>query len=182
MPGRLPPALDSARIVGAFMSHSKIRGSGSLARRLRAARREGKKIVFTNGCFDLLHVGHVRYLQRARRLGDLLVVGLNSDSSVRRLKGPQRPIVPQAERAEVLAALACVDYVTLFREDTPLELIELLLPDVLVKGSDWSKADIVGRNVVEKGGGRVARVRLVPGASTSRLVGRVLKRYQRQER
>ena len=162
------------------MGHPKIKGRSALARRLRAARRGGKRVVFTNGCFDLLHVGHVRYLQRAKRLGDLLVVGLNSDASVHRLKGPRRPLVPEAQRAEVLAALACVDFVTFFTEDTPLGLIEQLQPDVLVKGADWNKADIVGRRIVEKGGGRVARVRLVPGASTSRLVGRILKRYRRQ--
>ena len=154
--------------------HLKIRSQRSLAIRLQAAREEGQRIVFTNGCFDLLHVGHVRYLQKARSLGDLLVVGLNSDASVRRLKGPRRPIVPLRERAEVLAALACVDFVVPFAEETPLRLIKALRPDVLVKGADWRKADIVGKGVVEGRGGRVARIRFVPGRSTTLLIERIV--------
>jgi D-beta-D-heptose 7-phosphate kinase/D-beta-D-heptose 1-phosphate adenosyltransferase len=131
--------------------------------------------VFTNGVFDLLHPGHVRYLQQARALGDLLIVGLNTDAPVRRNKGPERPITPEAERAEVLAALACVDAVTLFDEDTPLAVITAVLPDVLVKGADWAHDAIVGRDVVEAHGGRVVRMPVEQGHSTTSIVGRIRK-------
>lgn len=138
------------------------------------ARRAGKRVVFTNGCFDLLHVGHVRYLADARAAGDVLVVGINADASVRRLaKGPERPLVPQAARAEVVAALACVDWVTIFEEDTPAELIAAVLPDVLVKGADWAPDRVVGRDVVEAHGGRVLLVPVVEGFSTTALVERL---------
>ncbi len=140
---------------------------------LRAA---GKRIVFTNGCFDLLHPGHVRYLATARALGDVLVVGLNSDASVRRLKGPGRPVLGARERAEVLAGLAAVDHVIVFEEDTPRELIAALAPDVLAKGADWAPEDIVGRVEVESAGGRVERIPLVPGISTSELLRRIRER------
>ena len=126
-----------------------------IAAKLKA---EGKALVFTNGCFDLLHPGHVRYLEKARALGDALIVGLNSDRSVRELKGPTRPIFPEAERAEILAALESVDYVTLFDEPTPQELIASLLPHVLVKGGDWGASEIVGRKEVEAAGGRVVSI------------------------
>jgi rfaE bifunctional protein nucleotidyltransferase chain/domain len=130
--------------------------------RVTEARRAGKRVVFTNGCFDLLHVGHVRYLADARAAGDLLVVGVNADASVRRLaKGLERPLVPEASRAEVLAALAAVDLVTVFEEDTPAEIIAALLPDVLVKGADWAPDRVVGRDVVEANGGRVERLRRI---------------------
>jgi D-beta-D-heptose 7-phosphate kinase/D-beta-D-heptose 1-phosphate adenosyltransferase len=132
----------------------------------------GGTVVFTNGVFDLLHPGHVRYLNEARRLGDVLIVGVNSDRSVRANKGPQRPINPEAERAEVLAALACVDVAVIFDEDTPLALIAAVQPDVLVKGSDWGERDIVGRDVVEARGGRVVRMDLSPGFSTTSLIER----------
>jgi len=136
-----------------------------------------RRVVFTNGCFDLLHPGHVRLLEQARALGDALVVGLNSDASVRRLKGdPEgsgRPLVPQAGRAEVLAALACVDAVTIFEEDTPRELIAALLPDVLVKGGDWKPDQIVGREEVEAAGGKVVVVPYVEGYSTSALIAKI---------
>jgi D-beta-D-heptose 7-phosphate kinase/D-beta-D-heptose 1-phosphate adenosyltransferase len=161
-------------------AHSKIKGRNALVKILREARRQGKKVVFTNGCFDLLHVGHVRYLERARRLGDLLVVGLNSDASVRRLKGPKRPFVRQQERSEVLGALACVDYVILFKEKTPLRLIEALAPDVLVKGSDWAREKIVGGETVKRNGGHVARIRMIPGASTTKIVERIVRRHRKQ--
>lgn len=147
------------------------------ARRLAArARQQGKRLVFTNGCFDLLHPGHVRYLNRARAAGDLLIVGLNSDRSVRRLKGPGRPIQPVQARAEVLAALAAVDLVVLFDADTPIELIRALRPDVLVKGADWASERIVGRDEVLAYGGRVLRVPIVAGQSTTRLVRKVSAR------
>jgi D-glycero-beta-D-manno-heptose 1-phosphate adenylyltransferase len=137
------------------------------------ARNAGKRIVFTNGCFDLMHVGHVRYLAAAREAGDLLVVAINDDASVRRLKGPERPLVAEAARAEVLAALAAVDYVTIFPEDTPAEVIAALLPDVLVKGADWAADQIVGREIVEARGGRVLLVPVVQGFSTTALVERL---------
>jgi D-beta-D-heptose 7-phosphate kinase/D-beta-D-heptose 1-phosphate adenosyltransferase len=131
--------------------------------------------VFTNGCFDLLHVGHIRYLQAARRRGDLLVVAVNSDRSVRRLKGPRRPIVPARERAAVLAGLACVDYVVIFDDADPHRVIRRLRPQVLVKGGDWARHRIIGRDLVESWGGRVVRVRLVRGVSTTGVVERILK-------
>lgn len=137
------------------------------------ARRAGRRIVFTNGCFDLLHVGHVRYLAAARDAGDLLIVGLNDDASVQRLKGPSRPLVAEGARAEVVAALAAVDHVTLFGEDTPYELIRAVQPDVLVKGSDWAADAVVGRDVVEARGGRVLLVPVVDGFSTTALAERL---------
>ena len=139
-------------------------------------RRADKTVVFTNGCFDLLHPGHVRYLQQARALGDALIVALNSDRSVRELKGEGRPILHAAERAEVMAALACVDYVTIFDEPTPRAVIAALLPDVLVKGGDWGVAQIVGREEVEAAGGRVLSLPFVAGCSTSDVIRRILER------
>ena len=136
-------------------------------------RASGKTIVFTNGVFDLLHVGHLRYLQHARGLGGALLVGLNSDRSVRRIKGPSRPITAEAERAEILAALACVDGVVMFDEETPRDLIMAIQPDVLVKGADWAEDAIVGRDIVEARGGRVARVAIEPGHSTTQIVDRI---------
>jgi len=151
----------------------KILDRAALIARAVEARRVGKRIVFTNGCFDLMHVGHVRYLAAARDAGDLLVVAINADASVRRLKGPERPLVPEAARAEVLAALAAVDYVTIFGEDTPAEVIAALLPDVLVKGADWAPDQVVGREVVEAHGGRVLLIPMVEGCSTTALVERL---------
>jgi rfaE bifunctional protein nucleotidyltransferase chain/domain len=138
-----------------------------------AWRAEGRRVVLTNGCFDLLHAGHVALLEAARREGDLLVVALNSDDSVRRLKGKGRPILPQAERAELLLALEAVDRVVVYDEDTPLAVVRALLPDVLVKGADWAHDAIVGRAEVEAAGGRVVRVELVAGRSTSSIVERI---------
>jgi rfaE bifunctional protein nucleotidyltransferase chain/domain len=135
---------------------------------------EGRKVVFTNGCFDLLHVGHIRYLQAAKALGDFLVLGLNDDASVRRLsKGSERPLTPQAERAEILAALACVDAVVIFNQDTPLDLILTLRPDILVKGGDYTPGNIVGRPEVLSWGGEVHVIPFVPGKSTSSLINRI---------
>ena len=136
-------------------------------------REAGRKLVFTNGCFDILHVGHVRYLQAARTLGDALVVAINSDASTRQLKGPQRPIVPQAERAEMLAGLWCVDYVSIFEELSPRSLIAALLPDVLVKGGDWSLDEIHGREEVEAAGGRVLPLPFIEGKSTTNIVEKI---------
>ena len=143
---------------------SKVR---ALSRRLRS---QGKKIVFTNGTFDILHLGHVDYLQKAKTMGDVLIVGVNSDASVKSYKGPDRPINPQADRIRVLAALECVDYTVIFNEPTPLQLVEQVRPHVLVKGADWKKDQIVGAREVESWGGRVKRIRLVPGRSTTRLI------------
>jgi D-beta-D-heptose 7-phosphate kinase/D-beta-D-heptose 1-phosphate adenosyltransferase len=144
----------------------------ALVSRVRAA---GGTIVFTNGVFDLLHVGHLRYLQHARSLGDALIVGLNSDRSVRANKGPDRPITPEAERTEVLEALACVDAVVVFEEETPHALITLIQPDVLVKGADWADDAIVGRDVVEARGGRVIRAPIEAGHSTSAIIDKIRK-------
>jgi len=149
---------------------TKIVSLRAAAARVARARRGRARIVFTNGVFDLLHAGHARVLDRARRLGDLLVVGLNSDASVRRLKGPERPIVKQRNRALMLAAFEAVDLVVIFGDDTPRRLIATLLPDVLVKGGDWKAGSIVGQDVVEGRGGRVVRVKVVAGLSTTALV------------
>lgn len=137
-------------------------------------KRDGRRVVFTNGCFDLLHPGHVRCLAEARALGDVLVVAINSDRSVRGNKGPERPLVAEQDRAEVLAALASVDYVTIFDEPTPRELIARVLPSVLVKGADWAQDQIAGREEVEAGGGRVVSIPLAPGYSTTSIVQRIL--------
>jgi D-beta-D-heptose 7-phosphate kinase/D-beta-D-heptose 1-phosphate adenosyltransferase len=142
---------------------------------VRAAQRRGERVVFTNGCFDLLHVGHVRSLEQARNFGDRLVVAVNTDASVRRNKGPGRPIVPARQRAEVLAALGCVDWVVLFGESTPRAAIRALRPDVLAKGGDWALDAIVGRDDVEGWGGRVVRLREVPGVRTTRIVDKARK-------
>ncbi len=133
----------------------------------------GKLVVFTNGVFDLLHPGHIRYLQQARRLGDALIVGVNSDRSVRAIKGPQRPITPETERAEIVAALECVDAAVVFDEETPHSLIAALKPDVLVKGADWAEDAIVGRDIVEARGGRVVRVPIEAGYSTTAMLRKI---------
>lgn len=136
-------------------------------------RNAGKRVVFTNGCFDILHRGHVDYLIKARALGDALIVGLNTDNSVKRLKGPGRPIVEEEDRAAVLAALTAVDYVCLFDEDTPYELIKAIVPDVLVKGADWSVQDVVGKDVVESAGGSVQTLEFLPNRSTSKIIQKI---------
>ena len=144
--------------------------AGSYAADQRA---RGRRVVFTNGVFDLLHPGHVRYLRDARALGDLLIIGVNSDRSVRAIKGPDRPIHDERERAEVLCALACVDGVVVFDDDTPFVVIQRIQPDVLVKGADWAADEIVGRDIVEAHGGRVVRIPLAVGFSTTGLIARV---------
>jgi len=136
---------------------------------------EGRRVVFTNGCFDILHRGHVEYLQKAKALGDVLVVGVNTDDSVRRIKGPERPVVEERDRAYVLAALASVDYVCLFSEDTPYELIRVLVPDVLVKGADWAVEKVVGKDVVEAAGGSVKTIEFIPNRSTTGILERIRK-------
>ena len=152
---------------------SKILPLEPLALEIDRSKRRRETCVFTNGCFDILHKGHVRYLQHARSLGDRLVVGVNSDRSVRLIKGPGRPIQPEDDRAEILAALECVDYVTLFDDETPLRLIERIVPDILVKGGDWPVDRIVGRDVVERAGGKVLSIPYTEGYSTSRLIDRI---------
>ena len=151
-------------------ARNKVLTRAGAVRAVRAAQRRGERVVFTNGCFDLLHVGHVRSLEQARAQGDRLVVALNTDASVRRNKGPGRPIVPARQRAEVLAALACVDFVLLFAEATPLAAIKALRPDVLAKGGDWALDAIVGRAEVESWGGSIVRLREVPGVRTTAIV------------
>ena len=155
------------------MSVEKILPRAELIIRRRQWKDNGRRVVFTNGCFDLLHPGHIRLLEQARALGDVLVVGLNSDSSLRGLKGEGRPLVPEAERAEVLAGLAAVDAVTLFDEPTPRQLIAALLPEVLVKGGDWGPDEIVGCAEVEAAGGRVVVLPYLEGYSTSALIARI---------
>lgn len=162
---------------GHLDSDAKIKNLDVLSGIMAAARERGKKIVFTNGCFDLIHVGHVKYLQKARSFGDLLVLGLNSDASVRRLKGEQRPLISQDERAHLLAALDCVDYLVIFDEDTPLKLIETVRPHVLVKGGDYTREGVVGHEQVESWGGRVELVEFVDGRSTSGIIEKILERY-----
>ncbi len=153
---------------------TKVLPSDQLLSVLSGERTKGKRIVFTNGCFDLMHIGHTRYLQAAKALGDVLVVGVNSDVSVRTLdKAPDRPIVPEAQRAEVLAAIGCVDFVVMFEEPTPLQLIAAVQPDVLVKGGDWAIDRIVGRELVEARGGVVKTIPLVPDMSTTGLLQRI---------
>lgn len=139
------------------------------------ARSRSKKgrVVFTNGCFDILHAGHVKYLRKAKALGDILVLGLNSDSSVRRIKGPSRPVVGQKDRAAVVSSLGCVDYVTVFGEDTPIKVIKAVRPDILVKGADWKAGSIAGADFVKSYGGRVATIPLVKGRSTSDIIRRI---------
>ena len=157
-------------VTGALAYQQKVKTLEQARATCEAYRREGLRIVFTNGCFDLLHPGHVRYLALARELGDTLVVGLNADESVRRLKGDSRPLQHQEARAEVLAALACVDHVVVFPQDDPLALIVELRPDVLAKGADWAADEIVGGKEVLSWGGEVSRIELVEGQSTSQLV------------
>lgn len=156
---------------------NKILPREELKEELDRLRKEGKKIAFTNGCFDILHVGHVRYLADAKKTADVLILALNSDSSVRTIKGEKRPLIPQEERAEVLSGLVSVDFVTIFDEATPLELIEYLKPDVLIKGGDWAEERIVGRDEVRSWGGRVVVIPEVEGASTTNIVDRVLQVY-----
>ncbi|MFZ3063652.1 MAG: D-glycero-beta-D-manno-heptose 1-phosphate adenylyltransferase [Nitrospirota bacterium] len=156
----------------------KIKTQDELIPILNSLRKQVKKVVFTNGCFDILHVGHVRYLKEAKRYGDILIVAVNSDSSVKSIKGDKRPIVSQSERAEVVAALEMVDYVTMFDEDTPYNVIKKLQPDVLIKGGDWTIDKIVGRDIVEARGGKVIAIPFIEGASTTGIVERILEKYK----
>jgi len=160
------------------MSKEKIVDWKTLKKEVETWQKQGLKVVFTNGCFDILHIGHVRYLQEAKRYGDKLIIGLNSDASVRKIKGEKRPIIPQEQRAEVLAALSCVDRIVIFDEPTPLRLITFLQPDVLIKGADWPEEKIVGREVVLRKGGIVKRIPLAKGVSTTRIIEEIIARYK----
>jgi len=162
--------------VDVFVQRAREDGRVTLDEALRFVRERraaGATIVFTNGVFDLLHPGHVRYLRQSRALGDALLVGVNSDRSVRTNKGPGRPLTPEAERVEILEALACVDGVVVFDEDTPHDLVAVLQPDILVKGADWAEDAIVGRDIVEARGGRVVRIPIEPGHSTTRIIEKI---------
>ncbi|MDI6777539.1 MAG: D-glycero-beta-D-manno-heptose 1-phosphate adenylyltransferase [Syntrophales bacterium] len=156
---------------------NKIYSREKLKEELDRLQKEGEKITFTNGCFDILHVGHVRYLKEAKKTGDILIVALNSDSSVRAIKGEKRPLVPEDERAEMVASLEFVDYVTIFHESTPLELIEYLQPHIIVKGGDWTEEEVVGRESVKKWGGTVVIVPEIRGASTTKIIEKIIKFY-----
>ncbi len=156
---------------------NKIKTRSQLKELLPRLRARGQRIVFTNGCFDLLHVGHVHYLQKAKDCGDVLVIALNSDSSVRAIKGNLRPLLPQGERAELLAALEMVDYVVIFEEHDPAQIIQELQPQVLVKGGDWAADKIIGRDIVEAAGGSVVLIPPIEGASTSDIIGKIVARY-----
>ncbi len=155
----------------------KIKNHDELAEIIADLHRAGRKVVFTNGCFDIIHTGHVRYLAVAKGYGDCLVVAINSDASVRKLKGEKRPIMGQDERAELLGALQVVDYVTVFEEEDPHRVISELMPDVLVKGGDWAPDEIIGRDVVESNGGKVHSIPYIEGASTTGVIERILQRY-----
>lgn len=161
---------------------SKFKSLPAVLAALARARRHGRKIVFTNGCFDILHVGHLRYLRAARRLGRCLVVGVNTDASVRKIKEPGRPIVPQRERAELLAGFDCVDFVVLFNDPTPEKLIHRIRPDVLVKGADWAGDKIVGADFVKSRGGRVVRIPLAKGRSTTALINKIARLRKHKNR
>ena len=159
------------------MSGTKVKKLASLKRIAAALNKKGRKIVFTNGCFDILHYGHVMYLEKAKRSGDCLIVGINSDLSVKKIKGPNRPIVNEFDRARVLAGLQSVDFVVIFNEETPLKLIQTLKPDVLIKGSDWKNKGIVGSDFVKSYGGKVLTVKLAKGRSTTNLIKQIAKTY-----
>jgi rfaE bifunctional protein nucleotidyltransferase chain/domain len=159
----------------AARARDKVLSLDRLVRRLASIRRNGESVVFTNGCFDLLHLGHIRSLEEASRLGDRMIVAINSDASIRRAKGPTRPVVSARQRMELVAALACVDWVVGFSADTPLRLIRRLRPDVLAKGGDWALEEIVGADLIQSWGGRVSRLRVVPGERSTDLIERIRK-------
>ena len=157
------------------MSGAKIISLSSLKRKVNCLKQNGKRIVFTNGCFDILHYGHIKYLQDAKAKGDYLVVAVNSDSSIKRIKAKNRPVIGQSDRLKTIAALASVDFVVLFSEDNPLKIIKVLKPDILIKGADWSKQKIIGADFVESYGGKVLTVNLVKGRSTSALINKIVR-------
>lgn len=159
----------------------KIKSQAELSKICAELKKNHQTLVFTNGCFDLLHPGHLHYLIKARALGDLLIVGINSDRSVKKLKGENRPLSPEQDRLEILAGLACVDYVTTFDEPDPYQLIALLKPDVLVKGGDWPVDQIIGREIVEQGGGKAVSIPFTPGYSTTKLIEKIISLYGKTE-
>jgi len=158
---------------------SNIKSLDKLVKIRKSLKDQNKKVVFTNGCFDILHAGHVDYLTKAKEKGDVLIVAVNSDVSTRKIKGALRPIVPQSERAFIIASLKPVDYVVIFDEDTPHKVIKKLVPDVLVKGADWSLENIVGRDIVEKSGGKVETIKFVNDSSTTNIIKTILERFQK---
>ena len=171
--GSVELSLDGETMMNAA---EKVLDRNTLKGKVDSLRKAGKRVVFTNGCFDLIHIGHIHLLQKAREQGDCLIVAVNSDSSVQQIKELGRPVMPEGQRAEVVAALGCVDWVTIFAEPDPLVLIRLLKPDVLVKGTDWSEEEIVGAPDVREAGGQVLRIQLEPGVSTSALIKRIRSR------
>lgn len=163
---------------GIRLLNSKIKKSGELKKIVSRHKNKGKVVVFTNGCFDLLHYGHIKYLEDSKKKGDILIVAVNSDASVKKIKGNKRPIINEKDRLRLIAALESVDYVTLFNENTPLNLIRLLKPDVLIKGADWKKNKIVGGDFIIRHGGKVHTVKLIKGRSTTGLIGRIVKKLR----
>ena len=162
------------------LSGTKIVSREKLRKKIPSLKARGKKIVFTNGCFDILHYGHVQYLEKAKKSGDILVVGLNSDASVKRIKGKSRPLVNEKDRAMVIGALESVDYVVLFGEDTPLETIMMIKPDILIKGADWNKDKIIGADFVAGYGGKVTTIKLAKGRSTTNLIKKIVKAHEKK--
>lgn len=156
---------------------NKICSLQALKKKIVKHKKEGKKVVFTNGCFDILHIGHLTYLHKASKLGDIMVVGLNSDSSVQKIKGKKRPLVPEKERAFALACLEFIDYIVIFKEENPVKVISTIIPDILVKGSDYKKKDILGGDIVIENGGKVVRMPLVKGRSTTNFIKHILERF-----
>ncbi len=159
------------------MIKNKIKKAEALAKIVDKLKKQDKKIVFTNGCFDIIHFGHVKYLEEAKKKGDILIVGLNSTSSIKKIKGNGRPIISEADRAGVIAALQSVDFVTIFNEETPLKLIKKLKPDILIKGSDWKTGTIVGADVLKQYGGKVLRAKFLKGYSTSKIIEKIVKKH-----
>ncbi|MDD5130695.1 MAG: D-glycero-beta-D-manno-heptose 1-phosphate adenylyltransferase [Candidatus Omnitrophica bacterium] len=162
------------------MSGTKVSSLSSLKRKIMRLKHKGKRIVFTNGCFDILHYGHVKYLQDARNKGDYLVVAVNSDSSIKKIKAKNRPVIRQNDRLRTVAGLASVDFVVLFKQDNPLHLIKTLKPDILIKGADWSKKKIIGADFVESYGGKVLTVHLVKGRSTSAIIEKIVRDFAKK--
>ena len=156
---------------------TKLKSLEIIKNEIKALQRQGKKIVFTNGCFDILHAGHVDIFQQARNLGEVLVVAVNSDISIKKIKGEKRPVIPQAQRMQVLAAVEAIDYVVVFDEETPFKIIKELQPDILIKGGDWPVETIVGKEIVEKKGGKVLSIRLMEGISTTNIIEEIKKRF-----
>lgn len=159
--------------------NTKIVSLRSLKNKVKRLKRNGKKIAFTNGCFDILHYGHVSYLEKAKKANRVLIIGLNSDQSIRKIKGRSRPIIPQRQRAALLASLSCVDYVTIFNGETPLRTIQELVPDILIKGADWKGKEVVGSEVVRANGGKVEFIRYIDNLSTSKIIQTIIQKCKK---